>query len=381
MGKTIRHITEYKNIKSKVVGIRADFDVFLEDGKIIDERKIKAVIPTINYLLKNQCKVVLISHLGAGNGLFNDELSLMPIRFLLGRILVKQIKFANIKQCENSIKFMDFGEVLLLENINFEEFENKGSEEKRKEMVKPLLKLLDLFVIESVDLSSKSSSVSILAEKLPTYYGFNYFSEMEISKKLNEMQASGEKIIFLVGGENVLRKLKVIKSVANKKSIILAAGKLGVYLSFLSKKIKNKIFDEKSKKEIQQILSFLEKRKIEIVIPIDFVVKTNKKPTTISIKELSDINPESILDIGEQTIALFKKALEEEGNIVAHGATGKFEEEGGKNSMETLLNAISFLPKHKDSKILMGESISRAIATLDVREKGLGNITCASIKV
>ncbi len=381
MAKTVRHITEYKNIKSKVVGIRADFDVFLQGGKIIDERKIKSVIPTINYLLKNQCKVVLISHLGSANGTFNDEMSLMPVRFLLGRILVKQIKFANIKQCENSIKFMDFGEVLLLENINFEEFENKGSSEKRKQMLKPLLKLLDLIVIESIELSAKSSSVSILAEELPTYFGYNYFNELEISSKLKKMQTSKDKMIFLVGGDNALNKLKVIKLFANKNSVVLAGGKLGVYLTLVANKVKNKIFDDKTKKEIQKVLYSLEKKKLEIILPTDFVVKTNKKVKTITVKELQNIEPESILDIGNHSVSLFKKALEDKGSIIAYGATGKFEDEGGKNSMETLLNAISFLQKHKDSKILIGESISRAIATLDIREKGLGNIICASLKV
>ncbi|MBE0573466.1 phosphoglycerate kinase, partial [Candidatus Dojkabacteria bacterium] len=123
------------NIANKTVLVRVDFDVPFNNGSIIDDTKIRAAIPTIQLLLKNNCKVILLSHLGDPKGKQDDTLSLMDVRFVLGRLLEKQIKFANIAACENSIKFMDFGEVLLLENLRFSPFETTKKSEDRASYV------------------------------------------------------------------------------------------------------------------------------------------------------------------------------------------------------------------------------------------------------
>lgn len=381
MAKTVRNIKEYKNIKNKIVGIRADFDINIVNGEIIDERKIKAIIPTIEYLLENKCKIIIIADLGDPKGMVDDNLSLMPIRFLLGRLLIKQIKFANIDHCENSIKFMDFGEILLLENIKFKQLETSGSSEKRIEMFKPLLKLLDIFVIDSVNISQKYSSVSILSEKLPTYYSVNYMSELELVSKLKIIKK--EPITFLIGGTNIVSKLQFVKHFANSKTIVLASGKLGIYLH--NKKIKLSLLNlsSREKSEIDKLLALLAKKKVSFILPVDFAVKLDGKNSVkqVKLEDLKNLSKAEIIDIGDKTINEFKISLEKATNIIVYGAVGKFENDESKNGTETLLNAVAFSTNRDALKISIGNSNSEAISLLKIKEKRFSFISNTSLNV
>lgn len=370
-----------KNAKlaNKTVLVRVDYDVPVIDGTIIDDLKIKATIPTIQHLLNNNCKVILLSHIGDPKGKIQDDLSLMDVRFALGRILEKQIKFASIAACENSIKFMDFGEVLILENLKYSPAETSKKETDRDEYFKTLIKLADLYVYESYGMDFNVASVTSIVGKLPTYMGLHLEEEIENAEKLTK--SSKESITAVIGTENIQLNLNLLEALASGKHKILLGGEMALYFLHASG-VKTGVFVPETKvlPKINKIIKLAGKAGCEIIMPVDHIcVKSNDdtlKAVEVTTQQIS--SGLLALDIGPKTLVSYREIIEAATTVVWQGSMGMFTNEQFNKGTEAIGEYIALSTSKDCYKVAYGHQISHAMNILKIKPKRFNFISLDS---
>jgi phosphoglycerate kinase len=206
--KTIKDL----DLKNKRALVRVDFDVPInERGEILDDFRIKESLPTIEYLIKQKAKVILISHLGRPNGRKNNKFSLKPIAHELGKLLKKRVLFSKDvfgTNVQRIIKKMFFGHVLLLENIRFWSDEEKNS----FQFAEKLAELGDVFVNEAFAVSHREHvSIVGIPRFLDSAAGFLLEREVEELEKI--LKNPKRPLIVIIGGAKILTKIRVIKKI------------------------------------------------------------------------------------------------------------------------------------------------------------------------
>lgn len=364
MQKRFRNLNS-SNISKKTVVIRADLDIPVFDGNILDNSKLKSILPTVKFLLEKNCKIIILGCHGDSNGEFDDTLSLMDIRFELGRLIEKPVKFANIESCENSIKFMDFGEILMIENIAFSKEEYDKKKEDKKGFLEKLIAQTDSFILETLETASESTSVRLLTKFVKDRY-----IGMGIEAFLNETQRFEDKKFTVIYG-GALNKLNV----SILENILLHTGTLlvnnEVALAILKEsgiKIGNHNFEDKLQKKIKTILGKVKKLKINLETPEDFVVMDSKdrveKIPTQSIK-----NGYLVKDIGEKTIEKYKNIIETSENILWIGACGDTLQESTSQGTKAIGESITLSAPKSSFKMIVGEDILIAASKLNLKTK------------
>ena len=358
------------NLVNKTVLVRVDYDVPFTDGTITDDSKIRASVGTIQYLLKNNCKVILLSHIGDPKGKQVDNLSLMDVRFALGRILEKQIKFANISACENSIKFMDFGEVLILENLKFSPFETSKKEADRSEYMQTLVKLADLFIYEAYGMDYNLASVTATTAKLPTYMGLHLEDELEVAKELSKKVKNP--ITLVIGDEDINKNISLLEVVAAGKNKILLGGQLALY--FLNANgVKTGAFEPEAKllAKINKIIKLTKKSGCEIVMPVDHIctnVKDDKqKAVEVSTQQID--KGLTALDLGPKTLVSYREIIEASSVVIWQGTMGLFTNEKFNKGTEAIGEYIALSTSKDCYKIAFGPNVSYAMNILKIKPK------------
>ena len=207
-------------LKNKVVFVRADMNVSIKDGKIIDDTRIKATIPTIEYLVNNGAKVVLTSHLGSPKGVVNDSLSLKIVLERLKELMPKiKFNFSNDcigEQTKKDIQNTNFGEVILLENLRFHE----GEEANDENFAKELASLANIYVNDAFSTCHrKHASMVGVPTILPAYAGFTLEKELE---NLTNLVSNPEKpVMVIVGGSKVSTKLELLRALVKKYEYVV----------------------------------------------------------------------------------------------------------------------------------------------------------------
>lgn len=355
------------NIANKTVLVRVDFDVPFNNGSIIDDTKIRVAIPTIQLLLKNNCKVILLSHLGDPKGKQDDTLSLMDVRFVLGRLLEKQIKFANIAACENSIKFMDFGEVLLLENLRFSPFETSKKSEDRASYVEVLVKLADAYVFEAYGIDANVASVTGVAVKLPTYSGLHFEQEIATAKKLAELKAP---ITAVLGGSDIQNKIELLQVLVQKNNTLLLGGNLAYYfLKSMGVEVGDFEGDAKLLSKIEKIIKIAQKNKAEIVLPVDHITASSKDNKVHEITTQQITKGLTGMDIGPKTLVTFREILEGAKNVIWDGAMGNYTVEEFSKGTEAVGEYIALSTPKECFKVAIGSDVAQAMTLLKIKPK------------
>ncbi len=338
--KLLRHL---HNLKGKKVIVRSDFNVPIKNGRIIDNSRLQASLPTIEFLLKHQAKIILISHLGRPSGKIDPHLKLNPVAKELTKLLkrkVKKINFCHGEKVEIAVKKMKIKDILLLENIRFSKLEK----DNRGFLAYELAQLGDLFVLDGFAVAHrKSASVAGIANFLPSYAGL--LLEKEI-KNLNKIfQYSGCKTALL-GGAKVKTKLPLIKSFLKSFDYILVGGVIfNTYLKSLDYQIGSSKYESELLVKTRNIL-----RNKKVIKPIDVVVY-NPQTKKYWVVNFNDINkrvccgPEMILDIGPQTIIDFSNYLRLGQVILWNGALGYFEKKPFYHGTYALSRLIAGLAK------------------------------------
>jgi len=281
-------------------------------------------LPTIKYLLENNAKIILMSHLGSPGGKTDEKLRLSPIQDKLTELLDLSVVKANDcigEEIEEWTKEMQIGEILLLENLRF----HAGEEENDEKFAAQLAKLGDIYVNDAFGVCHRAhASVSVITKFIPPYAGLLLEKEIEILAKAIE---SPEKpLAVIIGGAKVLTKIKVIKKFLDIADNILLGGALAnTVLHAKGLAIGSSFID---KKAIEKIKEF-EITSAKLHLPVDAVVSTDKSGRAEArIEPIGKIGEkELILDIGPETEALFGEIVKAAKTVVWNGPMGLFETE------------------------------------------------------
>ncbi len=356
-----RTIRDLKNLKDKRVLLRCDFNVPLDKyGDILDDTRIFESLPTIKYLNEQNCKLILCSHLGRPKG-YDKYLSLFPVAVYLMKRFPNKVKFcpkASGKEVTNAVKNLKSGEILLLENLRFDPRE----EQNDPTFVKELASLADVYVDDAFGVAHRKHASNYgVALKLPNAVGFLIEKELNVFTKAFENPARPFVAIF--GGAKVKDKLTLINNVIGKADTILIGG--GMAYTFLLAKgvnIGKSIVDLDLVDDAKAILERAEKEGTKILLPIDHVALEGNKIRKVYLMDQDMMG----LDIGNDTIKLFKKEIKTAGQILWNGPVGKYEDPRFKKGTYEIAKAVA---KSKAYSIVGGGDSVGAINTLGFAKK------------
>lgn len=323
MKKTIRDI----DVADKRVFVRVDYNVPINaDLKIVDDERIVATLPTINYLIEHNAKVILCSHLGRPNGQVDSKLSLRPVLSRLSKLLDKPISFAEDVLADSTKEMIDKmhqGDVLMLENIRFYPEEEKNN----ADFASHLASLADIYVFEAFATAHrKHASTYGIAKLLPSVIGFLVEHELEMFDKI--MNNPSHPFVAILGGAKVADKLPVVENLLNVADTILIGGGMAyTFVKAIGGAVGNSIVDNSKLDLAKEILDKAKEKGVKIVLPIDNIGAKDFSEDAESKRFISGFFDESYqgMDIGPKTVKMFKKAIKKAKTIVWNGPLGVYE--------------------------------------------------------
>ena len=320
----MRSINDAHNLKQKKVLLRLDLNVPLEKGKIIDSTRIDKILPTINFLLKNDAKIIILSHVGRPKGKIVNELSLKPICEDLKKKLNENIRLItkNLKEINSVDLFINREEkILMLENLRFYQEE----EENNNEFAKHLASLADIYVNDAFSCSHRAhTSIFEITKFLPSFAGLQLNLEINaLTKITSEIK---KPITCIIGGSKISTKINIIKNLIPKfDNIIIVGGMANNIIKYKGHNIGKSIQENNCDKIIEEIFSFSKKQGCKIVYPEDFAVSKYLNGSS-EIKSLNEVSEdELILDIGPKSIKNINNIIQESSTILWNGPAGYFE--------------------------------------------------------
>jgi len=322
--KTIKDI----DVKNKKVLVRCDFNVpqNKETGEITDNRRIKAALPTIQYLLENNAKVILCSHLGRPKGEVNQKYSLKPVAEELTKLLNKEVKLAKDvigEDAKGLVANLQEGEIVLLENVRFHAEEEKNDAEFAKE----LASFAEIYVNDAFGTSHRAhGSTAGVADYLPAVSGFLIEKELEFLG--GALENPKKPFVAILGGAKVSDKIGVIENLIEKVDTLIIGGGMA-YTFFKAKgyEIGTSICEEDKLDLAKSLLEKAEKKGVQLLLPVDNKVSKEFSNDSEYIEVASNEIPEGYMgmDIGSKTIENFKEILKDAKTVVWNGPLGVFE--------------------------------------------------------
>lgn len=362
--KTVKDI----KLKSKKVLIRCDFNVPIKNHKIIDDTRIKESIETIKYVMNQDAKVILFSHLGRVKEEKDlKDNSLKPVAKKLSKLLDKEVTFipeTRGKMLEDAINKLENGEVLLVENTRFEDLNDNLESTNDEELGKYWASLGDVFINDAFGTIHRCHASNVgIATHLPHAIGFLVEKELKV---LNELNRPDKPFIVLLGGAKVKDKIGVIKELVKKADYILIGG--GMAFTFLLSEgfeIGTSIIDNEN---IDFCREILEKYPTKILLPIDFLTsKEYVDSNNYQIREMNQIEDDEMgLDIGTKTVSLYKEYLKDAKTVLWNGPLGVYE---FKNYKKATDNILKYLVDSNIKTVLGGGDIVAAASNAKLKEK------------
>lgn len=331
-----RTIRDLKNIEGKRVLLRCDFNVPLDKyGDILDDTRIFEALPTIKYLVKENVKLIVCSHLGRPNG-YDKYLSMFPVAVYLMKHFPNKVKFCNKvvgPEVDSAVAKMKPGEIIVLENLRFQ----KGEEENAPEFVAELARLADIYVDDAFGVAHRKHASNYgVALKLPNAIGFLIEKEMTVFKKAFEH--TEHPFVAIFGGAKVADKLNLINNVMDKADTIIIGG--GMAYTFLQAQGYNIGDSIVSLDQVDNAVEILQKAKekgIEILLPVDHIALTKDRAVKTSQLSQGMVG----LDIGPKTIKLFTEAIMKARQIIWNGPLGKYEDARFKKGTIKIAKAVA----------------------------------------
>ena len=321
--KTVKDI----DVKGKKVLVRCDFNVPIdENGVITDNRRIVGAIPTIKYLLENNCKIILTSHLGRPKGEVKKEFSLLPVAKELSRLLDKEVKMAEDivgPSAKALVAEMNEGDIVLLENVRFDAREEKND----KEFAKELASFAEIFVNDAFGAAHRAhSSTAGVAEFLPAVSGF--LIEKELNFLGSALENPERPFVSILGGKKVSDKIGVIDALLEKVDTLMIGGGMAyTFFKAMGYNVGNSICELD---KLDLATSLMEKAKakgVKLMLPVDTKVGKEFAPDTeskiVDYKEIPD--GWEGFDIGPKTIEMYEKELDTAKTVIWNGPLGLFE--------------------------------------------------------
>ncbi|MCM3729389.1 phosphoglycerate kinase [Neobacillus cucumis] len=336
--KTLKDI----DVKGKRVFCRVDFNVPMQDGQITDETRIRAAIPTIQYLMEQGAKVILASHFGRPKGQVVEEMRLTPVGVRLSEILGKEVKKADEAYGDSVkaiIETMNEGDVLLLENVRF----YPGEEKNDPELAKNFAELADVYVNDAFGAAHRAhASTEGIAHNLPAVSGFLMEKELDV---LGKALSNPERpFTAIIGGAKVKDKIGVIENLLELVDNLIIGGGLAYTFVKAQGHEVGKSLLEADKLDLAN--SFIEKAKqkgvnfympVDVVVADDFSADANKK--VVSIEEIPA--DWEALDIGPKTREIYSDVIKNSKLVIWNGPMGVFEIDAFAGGTKAVAEALA----------------------------------------
>lgn len=362
--KTVRDI----DLKGKKVLVRCDFNVPYNDERVItDNRRIVAALPTIKYLLENNCKVILCSHLGRPKGEVKPEFSLDIVAAELSRLLGLEVKLAKDVVGEDAKALaanLGEGEVMLLENVRYEAGEEKNDEE----LSKAFASLAEVFVNDAFGTAHRAhSSTTGVASFLPAVSGF--LIEKELNFLGTALENPERPFMAILGGKKVSDKIGVIDSLLEKVDVLMIGGAMAyTFFKAMGYNVGNSICEEDKLDLAKEVMAKAEAKGVKFMLPVDTKIgkefDANTESKTVKYTEIPD--GWEGFDIGAETIEMYANELKNAKTVIWNGPVGLFEFDQfaiGTNSIAAALADVDAI------KIIGGGDSAAAVEKAGLAEK------------
>ena len=344
----MKSIKEETNLNNKKILLRLDLNVPLVGDNITDTTRIDKILPTLKFLISQNAKIIIISHVGRPKGKVVNELSLRPICKDLEVKLSQNIKLIskNFKEIVSEDLFNNDDEkIVMLENIRFYPEEEKNDQK----FAKHLATLADIYVNDAFSCSHRAhASIHEITNFLPSYSGLQINLEINALKKItSEIK---KPITCIIGGSKVSSKINIIKNLIPKfDNIIIVGGMANNIIKYMGNNIGKSLHEENSNLIIEEIFSLSKEQNCKIIYPKDVVVAEDLNGSPIN-KELNEVSPnEMILDIGPKTIKIIDETIDNSKTILWNGPAGYFENPSFANGSVKIAKKI--IENNKSNKI------------------------------
>ena len=350
------------NVKGKKVLVRCDFNVPLQDGKITDENRLVAALPTIKKLIADGGKIILCSHLGKPKGEPKPELSLAPVAKRLTELLGQEVKFAadaNVvgDNAKAAVAAMNDGDVILLENTRYRAEETKNGEEFSKE----LASLCDVFVNDAFGTAHRAHCSNVGVTKfVKGDCVVGYLMQKEIDFLGNAVNNPERPFVAILGGAKVSSKISVIENLLDKvDTLIIGGGMAYTFMAAHGEEVGKSLLEEDYKDYALKMEKYAEEKGVKLLIPIDTTVADDfSNDANFKVVGRGEIPADMEgLDIGPKTAELFANAVKGAKTVVWNGPMGCFEMPNFAKGTIAVAEAMAEL---KDATTIIGGGDSAA---------------------
>lgn len=362
--KTVKDI----DVKGKKVLVRCDFNVpYNEDRVITDNRRIVAALPTIKYLIENECKVILCSHLGRPKGEVKPEFSLNIVAEELSKLLGKEVKLAKDvvgPDAKNLAANLQSGEVMLLENVRYEAGEEKNDEE----LSKAFASLAEVFVNDAFGTAHRAhSSTTGVASYLPAVSGF--LIEKELNFLGTALENPERPFMAILGGKKVSDKIGVINALLEKVDVLMIGGAMAyTFFKSMGYNVGNSICELDKVDLAKELMEKAKAKGVKFMLPVDTKVgKEFSENTESKVVKYTEI-PDGWegFDIGTETIEIYSKELQNAKTVIWNGPVGLFEFNQFAVGTNSIAKALADVPA---VKIIGGGDSAAAVEKAGLAEK------------
>ena len=375
MKKSIKDI----DLKNKKVLVRVDYNVPINDkGEVDDDTRIKESLPTLNYLLEQNCAIILMSHLGRPKGKPEEKYSLKPVAKRLEGLLKRKVIMAKgiiDEETKKLAKELKNGEVLLLENVRFDPREEKNDDQFAKELAS-LVGDNGVFVQDAFGSVHRAhASTHAVAKFLPAVCGFLLQKEITYFDKI--LTSPEKPFIAILGGAKVSDKISVIENLLDKVNAIIIGGAMA-YTFLLSRGISvgNSLVEQDKLDLAKELLKKAEQKNVNILLPIDHIVTQKIEPTaeTKYVDSVDIPNGYIGVDIGKNTIARISNIILSAKTIVWNGPMGVFEIDNFAEGTKQVAILITQATKKGATTVVGGGDSVSAIKKFKL-EEGFSHIS------
>jgi phosphoglycerate kinase len=365
------------DLRGRRVLVRSDLNVPLEDGRITDEGRIRASVPTIRTLADAGARVVVTAHLGRPKGAPDPRYSLRPVADRLGELLGSEVAFAEDTVGESAHRVVDGlrdGQVAILENVRFNEGETSKDDAVRGAFADRLAELADVFVSDGFGVvHRKQASVYDVAQRLPHAMGALVATEIDVLRRLTENPE--RPYVVVLGGSKVSDKLGVIDNLLGKADRLLIGG--GMVFTFLKAQgyeVGKSLLEEDQLDTCRGYLQRAQESGVQILLPTDVVVAPEFKPDSPATVVPADRMPADQLglDIGPESGKAFAHALEDAKTVFWNGPMGVFEFEAFAAGTRAVAEALT---KIDGLSVVGGGDSAAAVRQLGFDESSFGHIS------
>lgn len=333
------------NVKGMKVLVRCDFNVPLKDGKITDENRLVAALPTIKKLITDGGKIILCSHLGKPKGEPKPELSLAPVAVRLSELLGQEVKFAADPEvvgpnAKAAVEAMNEGEVILLENTRYRAEETKNGEQFSKE----LASLCDVFVNDAFGTAHRAHCSNVGVTEYVDTAVVGYLMQKEIDFLGNAVNNPERPFIAILGGAKVSSKISVIENLLEKvDTLIIGGGMSYTFSKAQGGTVGTSLLEEDYCEYALNMLKKAEEKGVKLLLPVDTVIAdafdNDAQKKVVDAKEIPD--GWMGLDIGPKTAELYAEAVKEAKTVVWNGPMGAFEMPNFAAGTEAVAKALA----------------------------------------